>query len=194
MKVHLNILIFFLLTSCLPSEKQKLTRINLKNGIYTIGELNDGVKDGKWFTILEKMKDTLSIEYFNKGVLEHQTVIMSDGLRWEETMSMGKRNGPYNLFQNGLRIESGNNVNDTLDGYRIFYRPDGTVSEKYNYQKGVPEEFFSFYEDGKIRVRSTFFGRDPHIYLDTSGVELFRIIFREDQIDTIYNSQTSPSM
>lgn len=187
MKVNIKIIIFILFTSCVSSESQKLTRIDLENGMYTTGKMNEGVKDGKWFTILDKMNDTLLIELFDNGVLEHQ-VVLSDDLRWEETMENGKRNGLYNLFQNGVLIETGNNVNDTLSGYRIFYYPDGSISEKYNYVRGEPVQFYGFYPDGKIKVRSTHFGQSPHVFFDTSGIELYRIVFSENRIDTIYNS------
>lgn len=188
MKTEFIAIVIVLLTSCQPSDKQQMTRVDLENGLFTIGEMKDGVKDGKWYTILEKMNDTVTIELFKEGIVLHQTVIMSDGLRWEEKMADGKRNGPYELFQNDVKVESGYNINDTLNGWRIFYRPDGSIREKYDYNNGLPAEFFIYDENGNVSAHSEHFGKEPHIFQDSVGNEIYRIVFDRNQIDTIYNT------
>lgn len=67
-------------------------------------------------------------------------------------MIKGMKNGEWKTyFKNGRLASVENYKNDTLNGPRIFYFPDGQCQSRMNYKMGIQVDSFFFYSsNGKV--------------------------------------------
>ena len=186
MKLQIFVLLI-VITSCTSSTKNELIRQEVKPGVTEIGRMKDGYKDGAWIFVTSKEQDTFKIEYYKKGIITGLTDIFT-GTEFEFKIDNGLKNGQYRAVENGVIIESGYYINDTLNGEQIGYFPNGDINQIINYRMGKFGEFKAFHENGQVKIKSDTFANGKHEFFDQLGEYLYTVNFdKGTPLDTVRN-------
>jgi len=78
--------------------------------------------------------------------------------RWQRRKTDFAKEGLYQRFAaNGILLEEANYVNDTLEGERKYFYPNGTVESIERYRRGQYHgKYQKFYENGQLQIEQEF--------------------------------------
>ena len=164
------------------------SRMYHKNGnMLSVGYYFQQKKDSVWW-YFNGRKEVLSMETYNKGVLEGEQVVYYPAdpskvkvKEYEKsTFKDGVKNGPWEQYFESGRIKSkGVYLNGNLSGIAYYYYPEGNIKLNGEYENGFKHGCWLHYgKDGQLLERS-YYKKDQK--LEEKQVEEFLKKKREQQ-------------
>jgi len=145
-------------------EYSSSSRMYHKNGnLLSLGNYYQQKKDSVWW-YFNARKEVLSMETYNKGILEGEQIIYYPGdpskvkvKEYEKSIfKQGFKNGAWEQYYESGRIKAkGVFLNGNLNGIVFYYFPEGNVKLNGEYENGFKHGCWLHYgEDGELLDRS----------------------------------------
>jgi antitoxin component YwqK of YwqJK toxin-antitoxin module len=162
----------------------------------------DGLKNGlceKWYNRrFQKISDK-SERLYRNGLKHGLARWYSSGRLIEiQNYKDGREDGLHKSWNENGNIEILSNYKDgRLHGQYMKYHKNGVLMEEQHWFHGVPcGSWISWYNNGKINTQSTYEygGLTQHVLFDESGRIQRRVLYRGDQIVSVFNAPSVESV